>query len=136
MSTTTSSTTTTTTTTTTIDYDLVTVWPNITEPEYPIKESTYLPSHHIEKEGPYVQVRKKWTAGKKEWTLEWTEKVPLPESDYQIIEAFFLAKQGSAFTWIHYSTGISYTVMFDQDELEDNIIVPGYRTLTIKLQEI
>ena len=134
MSTTTS--TSTTTTTTTIDYDLGTVWPDIAEPVYPIKESTYLPTQRIEKEGPYVQIRKKWTAGKKEWTLEWTEKVSLPESDYEILKEFFLAKQGMAFTWVHYATNVAYTVMFDQDELEGEIIVPGYRTLTVRLQEI
>jgi len=125
-----------TTTTTTIDYSLVTTWPDIAEPVYPIKESTYFPIVRVEKEGPYVKTRKKWTSGKKEWTLEWNEDVSLPEADYQILEDFFHTKQGLAFTWTHYSTNVIYTVMFDQDDLEAPFLVPGYRTLTIKLREV
>ena len=121
---------------------IFTSWLSISEPVYPIKERTIFPAVRTEKEAPYIQIRKKWTTPKKEWTLEWDEQCALPETEYQVLEAFFLAKQGSSFTWTHYATGITYIVMFNQDELESNIIIPetadhpGYRTVTICLRQV
>jgi len=134
---TTSSSSTTTTTTTTVDYEALTYWPPwISEPKYPIKESDYLPAHHFETEGPYVRTRKKYTSPKLQWEFEWDEKVALPEEEYQALEDFFIAKQGSLFTWTHYSTGVVYTVMFNQDELKGDIVYPGYRSVRVNLIQI
>jgi len=73
---------------------------------------------------------------KREWLLEWTEEVPLPEADYQILETYFLNNQACSFYWTHYATGIVYNVMIYQDDLTGDILVPGYRMTTVKLREI
>jgi len=111
-------------------------WPTIAEPIYPIKEKTLFPVVRTDKEAPYMQARKRWTSSKKIWTLTWDEKVSLTETDYQTLETFFLANQGLAFSWTHYATNVTYTVMFDQDDLDGDILVPGYRTLTVSLRQV
>ena len=60
----------------------------------------------------------------------------MSETDYQTLEAFFLANQGAAFTWTHIATSVVYTVMFSQDELDSKIVYPGYRSLTVQLREV
>lgn len=110
-------------------------WPSIAEPKFPIQEKTLLPVIKSETDSPYMQTRKKWTAAKKYWTLEWDDKVSLLETDYQTLETFFLANQGSAFTWTHPATSVTYIVFFNQDELDSTIIFPGFRSLTIELRQ-
>lgn len=111
-------------------------FPTIAEPIYPLKEKTLYPAIRTEKEGPYMQSRRKWTSAKKEFTLEWDEKVSLTETDYQTLEAFFLANQGYSFTWTHPVTNVVYTVMFNQDDLDWPILIPGYRYGAISLREV
>jgi len=111
-------------------------WPTIAEPIYPIKEKTMFPAIRTEKEGPYMQSRPKWTSGKKVFTLQWDDKVSLPETDYQTLETFFLANQGASFTWTHPVTSVVYTCMFLQDELDGDMLVPGYRTLSVQFRQV
>ena len=110
-------------------------WPAIAEPIFPIKEATEFPTVRSDKEGPYVQMRRKWTRSKKTFQLEWDEKVSLSEADYQILRQFFIENQGDNFTWTHPATNIVYTVVFDQDSLGTTIVVPGYRALSVNLRE-
>ncbi len=112
------------------------VWPSIAEPIFPIREVTLFPAYSTEKEGPYVQQRRKWSKAKKVFSLEWDEKCALTETDYQLLETFFLNNQGLAFTWTHVATGTSYTVMFNQDELDSQIVFPGYRSLSVQIREV
>ena len=112
------------------------IWLNIAEPVYPIKEKLIFPAIRSDKKSPVKHGRKKWSVPKREWILEWTEEVPLPEADYQILEEHFLSHQGCSFYWTHYATGVVYNVMIYQDELEGDILVPGYRTTTVKLREV
>jgi hypothetical protein len=125
-----------TTTTTTIDLSNIAAWLGIAEPIYPIKETTLFPAYRNEKEAGYIQTRRRWTTPKKIWTLEWPEEIALSEVDFQILLAYFLANQGSSFSWTHYSTGVIYTVTFDQDELVGDIYHPGWRTTSVKLRQI
>ncbi len=111
-------------------------WPTIAEPIFPMKEITLFPVYQTEKEGPYIQQRRKWTLKKKIFQIEWDEKCALTETDYQLLETFFLDNQGLAFTWIHIATAVSYTVMFVQDSLDSEIIFPGYRTCTVQIREV
>lgn len=115
---------------------MATAWPTIAEPQYPINEKTYLPAVRTEKDSNYMQMRKKWTKAKKTFTLKWDESVALTEADYAILEAFFIANQGSPFTWTHPTTSVTYTVTFYQDELDWSILAPGYRYGQISLREI
>ena len=112
------------------------VWPSIAEPIFPIREVTLFPAYSTEKEGPYVQQRRKWSKAKKVFLLEWDEKCALTEADYQLLETFFLDNQGLAFTWTHVATAVSYTVMFIQDSLDSEIIFPGFRTCSLQMREV
>lgn len=110
-------------------------WPDIAEPLFPLKESTEFPTLRSDKDGSYLVMRKRWTQMKKTFQLDWDEKVSLTEIDYQLLEAFFLVKQGDKFTWQHPATDVVYTVMFDQDSLESTIIFPGFRSLSVRLRQ-
>lgn len=107
----------------------------IAEPCYPIKEKTIFPIYKSQMDAPYRVIRKKRTGSKRQWSFEWDESVALTEADYQTLRTFFLAHQGIAFTWTHYDTGTSYTVTFDQDELEGDFPYHGYRTCKVTLME-
>jgi len=125
------------TTTTTIYYPGLTSWPSwIAEPRFPIAEVTMFPALKTQKDAAYVQQRKKWTVPKRTWSLDWDDKVSMKEADFQSLLSFFIAKQGSSFFWTHPATNVTYTVMFDQDELETSILYPGYRTVNVKLREV
>jgi len=124
-------------TTNTIDYATyasVTSFPVSPEPKYPISEKSIYQTY--QSEVLPSDVRKKWSGSKKVWILEWDDKCSLLETEYQYIRGFFLAKQGSSFTWTHPATNVSYTVMFMQDKLETEILHPGYRTLKLQIREV
>lgn len=110
-------------------------WPDIAEPMFPVKESTEFPTIKTEMDGAYIHLRRKWTKSKKVFQLEWNEKVSMKETDYQILRQFFLEQQGLDFTWTHPATNVIYIVLFNQDSLDSDIIIPGYRALTISLRE-
>jgi hypothetical protein len=110
-------------------------FPTLPDPIYPIKERTYYPAYKSQMDAPYRVIRRKWTLSKKIWTVEWTEENALTETNYQTLLTYFLAQQGSAFTWTHPDTSASYTVTFDQDELIGDIPYHGYRTTKVDLRQ-
>lgn len=79
-----------------------------------------------------------WDAPKKSWTLKFDKT---PEVRKQL-ENFFIQKRGKfrAFQWTWDSSkggdGQTYTVRFDEDELQTDIKDLGYGELQIKLKEV
>ncbi len=79
-----------------------------------------------------------WDAPKKSWTLKFDKT---PEIRKQL-ENFFIQKRGKfrAFQWTWDSSkggdGQTYTVRFDEDELQTDIKDLGYGELQIKLKEV
>jgi len=78
------------------------------------------------------QSRAAETGPRYKWT--WSH-IALSAADLASLNAFFIANQGGTFTWDHPSTGTEYTVMFDCNEIVQDLIgkLPGYHKVAFKL---
>ena len=91
-------------------------FPDITAPSYGLEEETYRPQIRTEFENGAVQSRPRFTGTKKRWpNLSWAV---LEESEFQTLEAFFIANQGLTFTWTHPVTSAVYTCRFSKGHPE------------------
>ncbi len=111
-------------------------WPNIAEPVFPITRKAINPAYATSFEGPYRQIRKKWSGMDIQFRLTWDDKVSLPAADFAILEAFYYTNRAVSFTWSVPGEQNTYNVTFDMDELDSQIIVPGwYATQVILMTE-
>lgn len=89
------------------------------------------------------QRRDQWTKPRRSWVLEF-EKTP---DNARIMEKFFIRQKGRkrAFQWKWdkyvdgYDTGgddATYTVRFDTDKIEFNIMEMGYRTFKVTIVQV
>ncbi|MFA5208638.1 hypothetical protein [Shewanella sp.] len=108
-------------------------WPSIANPDFGMAEYIYLPIVRTEKEANYVQTRKRATRDRGSWDLSWKA---MSETDYQTLLTFFLANQGTSFTWVHPKTAVSYTCVFSTDGLQSKIISPTRRSVEVAIEEI
>lgn len=101
-------------------------WPStLPAPSWGTKEKYYRPQERVDFEANYVQVGSKSLRGRKRWPdLKWEL---LSEAEYQVLEAFFDANQGSSFIWPHPVTGVSHTCVFSTDEIECTWASAGWR---------
>ena len=110
-------------------------WPSITAPDQGTEEEYYKPQIKIEFEANYVQTRAQATRARHAWpSLGWST---LPESEFQLLESFFLANQGNSFTWTHPVTSVAYVCVFSSNYIKNKFGVPGYRTdVTCAIEEL
>jgi len=108
-------------------------WPAISEPDYGLSEELYFPIVRTEFDSNYIHVRKRTTRARRRWDLSWNN---LTDNDYDLLETFFLANQGVAFTWTHPLSLINYTVVFSGNSLKSSIPVFGYRNVAVAIEEI
>lgn len=110
-------------------------FPSITAPSYGSEPTVYLPKTKVEFGGGYVDVGSEFTNERRKWQLVWDA---LPESEYQTLEAFFIAQGGEAFDWTEPVTSTAYSVFFSDDELKapwkEN--EDGYRSVTLNIEEV
>ena len=100
-------------------------WPAIATCSVGAEEELYFPQIKQEFEANYVQSRKKATRNRKRWQLSWSA---MTETDYQLLQAFFVANQGASFTWTHPTSGTNYTCIFSGDSIKSKIYTTNLRT--------
>ena len=106
-------------------------WPTIQAPTYPLQEEVFCPQIKQEFESGYVQSRPKATVSKRRWTLNWRV---MPEADWNLLVAAFIADQGTVFSWTHPVSG-TYDVRYAADSLTSTITAPNLRTVSVALEE-
>ena len=99
-------------------------WPAIPNPSSGIEEELYLPQIRQEFEANYVLSRKIATRNRKNWQLTWAGML---ETDYQLLQAFFVANQGSSFTWTHPGSLTSYTCIFSGNSIKSTALTSDLR---------
>ena len=90
------------------------VFPSTPLPRVNSTRAKRLPSIRTESEGGYGQTRKQFTKMRPMYKLNFDN---ISTAEYLTLEAFFLANQGTIFTYTHPIEGIAYDVMFNQDEI-------------------
>jgi hypothetical protein len=108
-------------------------WPSIISPDYGLSEDCYIPQIRTEFEANYVQSRRRATRAVRRWALEWSF---LPESQYQTLETFFNANQGSIFYWTHPVTNVTYECRFSEDKLKSDINLDNYRKVNCTIEAV
>ncbi len=108
-------------------------FPDIKAPEYGSENSSYFPQQISEFESGYVQTGRMFTRARARWTLYWKA---LSEADYQTLLTFFHANQGGSFTMDDPITKESKTWQFASDNLSGDPCVPGYREVSLLIQEM
>lgn len=85
------------------------------------KKVTILEAIRTESEGGYGRTRAKYTKPRYQFDLDY---IAINATNYTTIEAYFLANQGSTFTFVYPRDSQSYTVMFNQDNISCDYISP------------
>ncbi|MFH1982719.1 MAG: hypothetical protein ABIL58_12820 [Pseudomonadota bacterium] len=106
-------------------------FPSIATPS-DIKEQAYKAQLRTEFESGTTQTRAKTTRGREKYQVEWER---LSEADYQTLKAFFYSHIGLSFIWTHPIELVTHTVIFSEDTLESLYAGPGYRSLSLPLEE-
>lgn len=111
------------------------VWPAaLPSPSLGMSEEIYLPQLKSEFEANYIQSRPRATREIRRWNLKWNA---MSESNYQTLETFFIANQGSSFTWPHPVTATNYSVRFSDDNIKSSFNnSPGYRAVEVNIEEV
>ena len=90
------------------------VFPTTPLPRVNSTRAKRLPSIRTESEGGYGRTRKQFNKMRPMYKLNFDN---ISTAEYLTIEAFFLANQGTIFTYTHPIEGVEYDVMFNQDEI-------------------
>jgi hypothetical protein len=104
----------------------------IMAPSFDFDEETYKPQTRIEFDANYVQSRPRSTRAVDKFNLNWNQ---MPEDQYQVLKAFFIANQGTLFDWIHPITGVTYSVRFSSDSMKSRITETYNRQVSIALEQ-
>jgi len=108
-------------------------WPSgIRQPDVGFDEEVYLPQIKNEFESGHVQSRARATVAKRRWTLTFSL---LPTTEYDLLEAHFLANQGGTFNWDHPITATTCVVRYATDSIKPKVMKRNLRTVMIKLEE-
>jgi len=111
-------------------------WPSIAEPTYGSSVEVYKPQVRTEFDGNYVQSRPRSTREIRRWTLKWNY---MTEANYQTLETFFIANQGTSFTWTEPVTSTGYTCRFSGNGLSSTHVNRGatyYRSVDATIEEV
>ena len=93
-------------------------WPSIANPSNGLEEEVFLPQIKDEFEANYVQSRREVSSAKSRWPLSWSI---MTEAHYQLLKTFFIANQGSTFSWTHPLSGVTYTCRFSNNSLKSKM---------------
>lgn len=108
-------------------------WPTIAAPTYGTDGEVYKPQVRTEFEANYVQSRPRSTRETRRWTLVWNV---MSEAHYQLLEAAYIADAGNSFSWTEPVTSTAYTVRYGEDSLRWSHVAPGYRSVSVRLEEV
>jgi len=108
-------------------------WPSISPPDYGMTEEIYKPQVRTETDSNYILTRPRATRSRGRWKLSWDT---MTEADYQTLKTFFIANQGSSFTWTHPITGSSYTCVFQENSLQSSAVFNGFRSVSCAIEEV
>jgi len=108
------------------------VYPNAPLPEVGSTESHRLEAIRTETEAGYGMTRKKFTKRRVIFTLKYSN---ITIDECNILKDFFLANQGSVFTYQHdtLSSSESYQVMFAMDEFPITLDSGHLRSTSVSL---
>jgi hypothetical protein len=60
----------------------------------------------------------------------------MSETDFETLETFFLAYQGSSFNWTHPVSSVVYNCRFIQDTLDSAWLAPGQRSVKCPIEVV
>jgi hypothetical protein len=107
-------------------------WPSIANPDYPLTDEVNYPQIRTEFESGTVQSRPRWTRARRTFTLRWGA---MTEAHYALLEAAFVADQGTTFSWTNPASSVTYTVRYKGDSLKGAVTMPGRRQVELILEE-
>lgn len=90
------------------------VFPTTPLPRVNSTRGKSLPAIKTVSEAGYRQTRKQFTKFSPMYKLNFDN---ISNAEYLTLETFFLANQGTIFTYTHPIEGVAYDVMFNQDEI-------------------
>ena len=105
----------------------------IRHPDYPFNEKFIYRKVLSKFESGHELARPTATVGKNQFTCRWKA---LPESEFQILKAFFQTQGTETFDWVHPTSSVTYTVRIPQSELEGEISFHGHRKVELLLHEV
>ena len=108
-------------------------WPTIAAPTYGTEGEVYRPSVRTESEGGYVQSRPRCTRAIRRWTLRWNN---MSSADFVLLSAAFVSDAGNSFSWTEPVTSTAYTVRYLENSLTWQHVAPGYRAVSVSLEEV
>ena len=106
------------------------VFPSTPIPRYGSNRGKKLNSIRTESEAGYGQTRRQFTKHRVMYELSYDN---ITNAEYNILEAFFLANQGTIFTFTHPKEASAVDVMFAHDEITANDTDIGRCTTKISL---
>ncbi|HLB00910.1 MAG TPA: hypothetical protein VJO14_05960 [Bacteroidota bacterium] len=108
-------------------------WPDIPAADFGTEEKLYKPQVRTPFDGNYSQSRPATTRGIRIFPLSWST---MSEADFQTLEIFFLANQGSNFNWTHPLSSVVYSCRFIQDTLDSVWVAPGQRSVKCPIEVV
>jgi hypothetical protein len=110
-------------------------WPvnSITKPSYGMKDDYFRATIRSDFEAGYVAQRPRATRGITIVELPWNL---MPEAEFQTLLTFAKSAMGDTFPYPHPVTANTATFRFSEDWLRSTIASPGYRKVTVKLEEV
>jgi hypothetical protein len=106
---------------------------SITAPSYGLDEEVVFPQIATTFDDGTVQAQNKYTRARLSWTLQWDN---MPEADYQILKAFFLANRSLRFYYTHPIDLVTRLCMFGPNNLKNVADQPGHRRTSISILEM
>jgi hypothetical protein len=100
---------------------------------FPLRESYYKPKVRTEFENGMVQSRARFTRGKRRFGLKYDKIDP---NDYETLRAFFDARGGESFRFLHPLTGKAYTCIFSDDDFEGSLVEGNWYDLSVNIEEV
>jgi hypothetical protein len=110
-------------------------WPvnSIGPPSYGYKDDYFRATIRSDFEGGYVAQRPRSTRGLAIVEVPWDL---LPEAQYQMLLTFAKSSMGDTFPYPHPVSANTVTFRFSEDWLRSTIVSPGYRRVSVKLEEV
>ena len=102
-------------------------WPPV---QWNSDQEIVIPIVQFESEGNYIRVRRTATRDRQDWTLPYVTT----QAGFEVIRNFFLANQGTAFTWTS-PDAESLTVVFGMERLKRSKRA-GHSVFSVVLKEL
>jgi hypothetical protein len=106
-------------------------WPTIAGPDYGSSGEISRPQIRSEFEGGAVSSRPRSTRGRLRWKISWEN---LSEAHWVLLQAAFIADQGTLFPWVEPETGATYNVRYSEDTIQWTWNAYGVRQVSVGLE--